>query len=101
MVQPMVARNRPQSQLRRRRGRPRFFSRRKVCSFCVDHVSHIDYKDVPRLRRYISERSRMDPRRKTGTCARHQRFLTTAIKRARHVALIPFTQGQIRTSGDS
>ena len=80
----------------RRRGRPRFFARRKVCGFCVDHVSSIDYKDVSRLRRYISDRARMDPRRKTGTCAKHQRALSQAIKRARHLALIPFTQGHIR-----
>jgi small subunit ribosomal protein S18 len=64
--------------------------RRKVCSFCVDKVHSIDYKDVPRLRRYVSERSKIIPRRVTGTCARHQRQLTLAIKRARHIALLPF-----------
>ncbi|MCL2495480.1 MAG: 30S ribosomal protein S18 [Oscillospiraceae bacterium] len=65
--------------------------RRKVCSFCVDHIDYIDYKDVGRLQKYISERAKILPRRMTGTCARHQRALTTAIKRARHVALLPYT----------
>ena len=64
---------------------------RKVCSFCVDKVETIDYKDVPRLRKFISDRSKILPRRVTGTCAAHQRELTTAIKRARHVALLPYT----------
>ena len=65
--------------------------RRKVCSFCVDKVETIDYKDVPRLRKFISDRSKILPRRVTGTCAAHQRELTTAIERARHVALLPYT----------
>ena len=65
--------------------------RRKVCSFCVDKVETIDYKDVTRLRKFISDRSKILPRRVTGTCAAHQRELTTAIKRARHVALLPYT----------
>ena len=65
--------------------------RRKVCSFCVDKVETIDYKDVPRLRKFISDCSKILPRRVTGTCAAHQRELTTAIKRARHVALLPYT----------
>ena len=65
--------------------------RRKVFSFCVDKVETIDYKDVPRLRKFISDRSKILPRRVTGTCAAHQRELTTAIKRARHVALLPYT----------
>ena len=63
--------------------------RRKVCAFCVDKIESIDYKDVPRLRRYLSERAKIVPRRVTGTCARHQRQLTIAIKRARHLALLP------------
>lgn len=75
----------------RRGGGGRFGGRRKVCGFCVDNVDEVDYKDIPRLRRYISERGKIEPRRKLGTCARHQRSLTTAIKRARHVALLPFT----------
>ena len=64
--------------------------RKKVCSFCVDRQGEIDYKDVPRLRRYLSERAKIVPRRVTGTCARHQRQLTVAIKRARHLALLPY-----------
>lgn len=64
--------------------------RRKVCSFCVDKVESIDYKDAGKLRKYTSERAKILPRRVTGTCARHQRELTTAIKRARHIALLPY-----------
>lgn len=65
--------------------------RKKVCSFCVDKVEEIDYKDVAKLRRYITERGKILPRRISGTCAKHQRQLTVAIKRARNVALLPFT----------
>lgn len=64
--------------------------KRKACQFCVDKIDKIDYKDLPRLRRFISERAKILPRRVTGTCAYHQRELTTAIKRARHVALLPY-----------
>ena len=68
--------------------RPR---RRKVCQFCVDRqLTEIDYKDTARLRKYMSERGKIIPRRVTGTCAKHQRDLTTAIKRARQVALLPY-----------
>ena len=70
--------------------RPRGRKRRKVCTFCVDKVESIDYKDVARLRRFVSERAKILPRRVTGTCARHQRELTVAIKRARQIALLPF-----------
>lgn len=80
-------------------GRPRFIPRRKVCAFCVDHATAIDYKSVERFGRYISDRGRIEPRRKTGTCAHHQRMLANAIKRARHVALLPFTQDHIRITG--
>ena len=66
-------------------------ARKKVCGFCVDKVENIDYKDIARLRRYMSERGKILPRRVTGTCARHQRQLTVAIKRARHLALLPYT----------
>ena len=64
--------------------------RRKVCQFCVDKIDSIDYKDVARLRRFMSERAKILTRRVTGTCARHQRDLTVAIKRARQIALLPF-----------
>ncbi len=72
-------------------GRPNRKGRRKVCTFCVDKVDYIDYKDVNKLRKFTSERSKILPRRVTGTCAKHQRELTTAIKRARYVALLPYT----------
>ena len=65
-------------------------TRKKVCHFCVDRVESIDYKDVARLRKFISERAKILPRRATGTCAAHQRELTTAIKRARQMALLPY-----------
>ena len=73
-------------------GRPRgrYAPRRRVCSFCVDHVKNIDYKDFERLRRYVSDRAKIEPRRKSGVCAKHQRALSLAIKRARHLALLPF-----------
>lgn len=64
--------------------------RKKVCAFCVDKVEHIDYKDAAKLRRFLSERSKILPRRMTGVCAAHQRQLTEAIKRARHIALLPY-----------
>ena len=66
-------------------------ARKKVCGFCVDKVENIDYKDIARLRRYMSERGKILTSRVTGTCARHQRELTVAIKRARHLALLPYT----------
>ena len=84
-----------------RKRRTRYIPRRKVCSFCVDKVVDIDYKDVDTLRRYLSDRGRIDPRRKTGTCAKHQRRLTIALKRARHLALLPYTADHIRLTGAS
>lgn len=69
----------------------RYTPRRKVCELCANKIDYIDYKDVSRLRRFVSERGKIQARRKTGTCARHQRALTKAIKRARHVALLPYT----------
>ncbi|AFV10321.1 30S ribosomal protein S18 [Thermacetogenium phaeum DSM 12270] len=73
--------------MKRERGK----KKKKVCSFCVERVDTIDYKDVYRLRKYITERGKILPRRISGNCAYHQRRLTTAIKRARNVALLPFT----------
>ena len=64
--------------------------RKKVCQFCVDKSAYIDYKDPAKLRKFISERSKILPRRTTGTCAMHQRELTEAIKRARQIALLPY-----------
>jgi len=66
-------------------------ARKKVCAFCVDKVTEIDYKDIAKLRKYISERGKILPRRISGNCAKHQRQLTVAIKRARHIALLPYT----------
>ena len=82
------------------RERPRRpFGRRRVCAFCVENVRFIDYKDPARLRRYISDRARIDARRKTGTCAKHQRWLAVALKRARHLALLPYAPEHIRATG--
>jgi len=83
----------------RGRGRGRYTPRRKVCQFCVDKVDNIDYKDVTRLRRYVSERGKIEPRRKTGTCAKHQRRLAMAIKRARQVSLLPYAPKHIVEMG--
>ena len=74
--------------MKRDRGRK---PRRKVCSFCVDKVDHIDYKDAAKLRRFTTERGKILPRRISGNCAKHQRQVTLAIKRARNIALLPFT----------
>jgi small subunit ribosomal protein S18 len=81
---------------RRGGGGGRFSPRRKVCAFCVDNIRHVDYKDLARLRRHVGERGKIEPRRKLGTCARHQRSLTVAIKRARYIGLIPFTSSNSR-----
>ncbi len=74
--------------MRKERGRR---NRRKVCNFCVDKVEHIDYKAIGKLSRYITERGKILPRRISGNCAKHQRQLTIAIKRARNIALLPYT----------
>ncbi len=68
-----------------------FMSRRKVCKFCENQVKRIDYKDVRTLRRFVTEQGKIIPRRVTGVCARHQRMLTSSIKRARNIALIHYT----------
>lgn len=78
---------RPDSPMRRRGGR----RRKKVCVFCASENNVIDYKDTNKLKRYVSERGKILPRRITGNCAKHQRALTVAVKRARHVALLPYT----------
>ena len=74
--------------INKKRGR----RKKRVCSFCYDKASEIEYKDVPKLRKFISERGKILSRRVTGNCAKHQRALTVAIKRARHIALLPYTQ---------
>ena len=80
------------------RGGPRDFrARRKVCVFCVEKIKEIDFKDTARLRRFISDRGKIEPRRKSGTCAKHQRRLSVALKRARFMALLPYTGEHIRS----
>lgn len=83
-----------------RRGRPqrRYFPRRRVCAFCVDKVKQIDYKDIETLQRYVTDQGKIRGRRQTGTCARHQHQLSRAIKRARHLALMPYAYGHRFTS---
>ncbi len=88
--------NKPRTQ--RWRG-TKYAPRRKVCSFCSEKVEVIDYKEPSKLRRYISDRGKIEPRRRTGTCARHQRALALAIKRARHLALLPYVPAHIRRAG--
>lgn len=77
-------------------GRGRF-QRRRVCAFCVDKIDKINYKDVGALRRFVSDQGQIDSRRRTGTCARHQRRLTIAVKRARFLALLPYTAEHVRS----
>ena len=74
-----------------RTNRTRYVPKRKVCFFCANKNEVIDYKNPEKLRNYVSDRAKIDPRRRTGTCAKHQRALATAIKRARHLALLPYT----------
>lgn len=86
--------------MERRTGmRGKYLPKRKVCRFCVDKIKTIDYKDSARLSRYISDSGKIEPRRRTGTCARHQRALAEAIKRARHIALLPYVAEHIRIAG--
>ena len=80
--------NRPDSPMKRRGGR----SRKKVCVFCGQENNEISYKDANKLKRYVSERGKILPRRITGNCAKHQRALTVEIKRARHLAIMPYVQ---------
>ncbi len=78
--------------------RAKYVPRRKVCYFCKDKVA-VNYKDPMQLRSYISDRGKIEPRRKTGTCAKHQRLLAVAIKRARHLALLPYEAARVRITG--
>jgi small subunit ribosomal protein S18 len=77
-------------------GGHRLGRRQRVCAFCAEHVKYVDYKQVDVLSRYITERGQLRPRRKTGVCAKHQRRVAIAVKRARHLALLPFTGEQVR-----
>ena len=79
----------------------RYVPKRKFCSFCSDDVKEIDYKDPLKLRNYISDRGKIEPRRRTGTCAKHQRVLAVSIKRARQLALLPYVPAHIHKTGGS
>ena len=83
----------------RRSGKGKYVPKRKVCFFCRDKVKFIDYKEPAALRAYVSDRGKIAPRRKSGACAKHQRALAVAIKRARHLALLPFVAEHIRRTG--
>ena len=85
-----------QRQRGRRAQEPRYIPRRKICTFCTDKIDVIDYKRPDLLRRFITDRGKIRPRRQTGTCARHQRRLAVAIKRARHLALLPYAAEHLR-----
>jgi small subunit ribosomal protein S18 len=95
-----MARQRQTSRPRtRRRNGSRYTPRRRRCSFCENKAEAIDYKDPTKLHRFISDRGKIEPRRKTGTCAKHQRALAVAIKRARHLALLPYVPNHILKTG--
>ena len=89
----------PSSEAREDRPRRRGRFRRRVCPMCENKISFVDYKDFNFLRRFISDRGRIESRRKSGACSKHQRALAQAIKRARHLALLPYTAEHIRASG--
>ena len=95
-----MRRQQPSKPQTRRWGGARYVPKRKFCFFCADKVEAIDYKDPSKLRRYILGGGKIAPRRRTGTCAKHQRAVAVAIKRARHLALLPYTPEHIRKMGD-
>ena len=82
-----------------RGGGRRFGARRRGCEFCIEKIAQPDYKDVNLMRRYVTDRGKLEPRRKAGTCAKHQRLVAVAVKRARHMALLPYTSEHVRVSG--
>jgi small subunit ribosomal protein S18 len=94
-----VARKKPSGERSTRWSRPRYTPKRKVCAFCADKSATIDYKEPDKLRTYLSDRAKIVPRRRTGTCAKHQRRLAVAIKRARHLALLPYVPAHMRKVG--
>jgi small subunit ribosomal protein S18 len=94
-----ISRRRVNASRGRGGARPGMFARRKFCAFCADKTEVIDYKDPVKLRPYISNRGKIEPRRKTGVCARHQRALAMAIKRARHLALLPYVPAHLHKTG--
>lgn len=90
----------PRGRTTSRWGGGRYAAKRKVCSFCVNKIAEINYKNISLLSGYISDRGKIDSRRRTGTCARHQRALALAIKRARHIALLPYAPEHIHRMGN-
>jgi len=94
-----MARVKPSKVKTKRWSGARYVPKRKFCSFCSDKVEMIDYKDPSKLCSYISERGKVKPRRRTGNCAKHQRAVAVAIKRARHLALLPYVPDHIRKTG--
>ncbi len=94
-----MARQKVNKQKSRRWNRTRYIRKRKVCFFCANKDEEINYKDPIKLRRFISNRGTIEPRRRTGTCAKHQRLLARAIKRARHLALLPYAPVHIYETG--
>jgi len=94
-----VSKKRSNRTTARKRRRGKYVPQRKVCPLCSENVETIDYKDTLRLRHYISDMGKILPRRRTRTCAKHQRALAMAIKRARHLALLPYTPSHIRKTG--
>ncbi len=83
----------------RRPGGPRYSAKKRPCPFCVEKNKIIDYKDFVGLKRFVSDRGKIEPRRRSGACARHQRVIAEAIKRARYLALLPYTPAHIRLFG--
>ncbi len=81
--------------------RPRYVPTRRVCSLCAGKIKVIDYKDAEKLRGYITDRGKIAPRRRTGACAKHQRIVAIAIKRARHLALLPYVPAHMRKVGSA
>ena len=99
MARPITKPRYTKTENKKWEGGGKFQPQRKFCAFCADKAESVDYKDPIKLRRYISDRGKIEPRRRTGTCAKHQRALALAIKRARHLALLPYTASHIRRMG--
>lgn len=99
MARPVTKPKYTKTENKKWEGGGKFQPQRKFCAFCADKLESVDYKDPTKLRRYISDRGKIEPRRRTGTCAKHQRALALAIKKARHLALLPFTAAHIRRAG--
>ncbi len=99
MARPIAKPKYTKSENKKWEGGGKFQPQRKFCAFCADKAESVDYKDPIKLRRYISDRGKIEPRRRTGTCAKHQRALALAIKKARHLALLPYTASHVRRAG--